>query len=141
DVAGGAGPDDLDAFLMHQVAVRAGVRAEPEGRLPRFGIGGVRHHAKPARAKDREGRLELLIQQERLPVAIPRRAHDPAREVELDVVDAILDLLADRVDEAVRAVAFAGMPRREEVAARAGEEVAGREHAWAHVPTRVERAL
>src|SRR6185503_10397071 len=94
------------------------VRAEPDGLLHRLGVGRVRHDAKPAGATDREGRLELLVEQERVPVTVPGRAHDPAREIELDVIDAILDLLSDRADKAERAVAFERMTGRQEVATR-----------------------
>src|SRR5262245_30479983 len=141
DIPGVAGAELLDALLIHDVAVLDAVRAEPNGLLHRFGSGGMRHHTKTAGATDCKGRLELLVEQERLPVAIPGRAHDPAREIELDVVDAVLDLLPDRADKAIRAVAFERMTRRQEVATRAREEVAGREHPRAHVPARVERAF
>src|SRR5262245_18925062 len=141
DVPGVAGAEQLDALAIHDVAVLDAVRAEPDRFLHRVGVGGVRHDTKTASATDCERRLELLVEQERVPVAIPGRAHDPAREVELDVVDAVLDLLPDRADKAVRAVAFERVTRRQEVAAGAGEEVTGREHPRAHVPARIERAL
>src|SRR5438128_8303653 len=76
-----------------------------------------------------------------MPVAVPGRTHDAAREVQLDVIDAILDLLPDRADKAVRAVALERMSRRQEMTARGRQEVAGGEHTRTHVLTRLECAL
>ena len=112
--------EPLDALVIHDVAVLDAVRAKPDGHLHRVGVGGMRHHTKTAGATDCERCLELLVEEKRLPVAVPGRAHDPTREVELDVVNAVLDLLPDRADKAVRAIAFERMARRQEVATRAG---------------------
>src|SRR5947199_9508700 len=76
-----------------------------------------------------------------MPVAVPGRTHDAAREVQLDVIDAILDLLPDRADKAVRAVALERMSRRQEMTARGRQEVAGGEHTRTHVLTRLECVL
>ena len=70
-------------------------------------------------------------------VQVPRRPHDAAREIELDVVDAVLDLLADRLDEAVGAVALERMPGGQEVAAGRGQEMAAGKQARADVLARV----
>ena len=78
---------------------------------------------------------------ERVLMPVPRRAEEAAREVELDVIDTVLDLLADRRDEAVRPVALEGVARGEEMAARGRQEVAGGEQARADVLARFEGAL
>ena len=75
-----------------------------------------------------------------MPVAVPIGAHDAAGEVELDVVDAVFDLLADGLNETVWPVAFAGLAGGEEVAACGGEEVAACEYAGARHVARVEDA-
>ena len=48
---------------------------------------------------------------------VPGRPHDAARQVELDVVDAVLDLLADGFDEAIGTVDLQRVPRGQEMAA------------------------
>ena len=115
--------EELDAFVIENVAVFNAVRAEHNRVLDRLGVGRVRHHLEFAQAADVERSLELLVKEKRVPVQIPRGAHDAAGQVQLDVVDPVLDLLADRLDEAVRAVAFKRVARRQEVAARGREEV------------------
>ena len=59
---------------------------------------------------------------------VPMRPHNPAGQVQLDVVNAVLYLLADGLNEPIRAVTFPGMARGEEVAAGGGEEVAASVH-------------
>ena len=126
---------------VHDVAVLDAVGAEPRRGLDRVRAGRVGHHAKSPLTADREGGLELVVQQERLGVSIPRGPHDAAGQVQLDVIDPVLDLLADGADEAVGAVAFARVAGGEEVPAGRGEEVAGREHPRARVLTRLEGPL
>ena len=82
-----------------------------------------------ALAAEGEGGGQLLLQQKGVDVLVPERAHHSAGEVQLDVVHAVLDLLPHGVDEAVGAVALAGVPGREEVAAGCGEEDSAGEHA------------
>ena len=72
---------------------------------------------------------------------VPGGPQDAARQVQLDVVDAILDLLADGLDEAVRSVAFERMSGGQEVAAGRREEVAGGEQARPDILARVEGSL
>jgi hypothetical protein len=74
-------------------------------------------------------------------VPIPRRAHDASGEVELDVVDAVLDLLPDGAHEAVRPVAFPRVAGGEEVAARGGKKVPAGEEPGTDVLARVEGTL
>ena len=122
----------LDALVVHDVAVLDAVRAEPDRVLHRIGVGRVRHHLELALAADREGRFAARpSSRNECRVAVPRRPHDAAREVELDVVDAVLDLLADRLDEAVGAVALERVTRGQEVAAGGREEMAAGEQARA----------
>ena len=94
-VPGGRFGEGGDALLVHDVAVLDGVGAEAEGGLDGVGVGGVGHDGKLALSGDGEGGGELLLEKEGVPVAVPVGAHDAAGEVELDVVDAVLDLLAD----------------------------------------------
>ena len=75
---------------------------------------------------DREGGLQLVGSEERMPVAIPRRPHDPAGEIELDVVDTGLDVLADRAHEPLGSVARQGEARAEGVAGGGREKPATR---------------
>ena len=54
---------------------------------------------------------------------VPRRPHYAAREVKLDVVNAILDLVADGFHPTVGSVDLQRMTRGQEVSARSGEEI------------------
>ena len=118
-----------------------GVGSEAQGGFHRVGIRGVGHHGELALATNGEGGGQLVLEQEGMPVAVPIGAHDAAGEVELDVVDAVLDLLADGLDESVGAVALAGLPGGEEVAAGGGQEMSAGEHARAGNIAGVEDAL
>src|SRR5436305_3287601 len=72
---------------------------------------------------------------------VPRRPHDAAGQVKLDVVDPVLDLLADGSDPAIGAVDLERMTRGQEVAARRGEEMTAREQPRADMLPRVEGPL
>src|ERR671924_2188520 len=61
---------------------------------------------------------------------VPRRPHDAAAEIKLDVVDAVLNLLANGLDEAVWAIARLGEFGGEGVPGRCGEEIAAGKDAW-----------
>src|SRR5258705_5115782 len=76
-----------------------------------------------------------------MPVPIPCGTHDAAREVQLDVIDSVLDLLADRFDKAIRAVALQRVTGGEEVASGCSEKVTARVDARADKLARVESAL
>ena len=117
------------------------VRTQADRRLHRRRVGGVRHHLELAQLADVERRLQLVVEQERMPVQVPCRAHDAARQVELDVIDAVLDLLADRLDPAVGPVDLQRVTRGEEVPAGGREEMARCEETRAEVLARLERAL
>ena len=90
----------FDAFVIQDVTVLHAVCSQPDRVLDRFGVGRMGHHLELAQVTDLEGRLQLVLQQEGVPVEVPGGPQDAARQVQLDVVDAILDLLADRLDEA-----------------------------------------
>src|SRR6516165_12063323 len=90
---------------------------------------------------DLESSADLVVEQERMGVEVPRRPHDAAREVELDVVDAILDLLADGLHPAVGAVDLQCMARGKEVSAGGGEEITAGEQPRADVLPGVEGPL
>src|SRR2546429_156535 len=71
----------------------------------------------------RHGNTDLVVEQERMGMKVPGRTHDTAREIKLDVVDAIFDLLADGFDPPVGAIDLQRMTRGQEVPARGGEEI------------------
>src|SRR5690242_2308836 len=68
------------------------------------------------------------------------RSH-AAREVKLDVVDAVLDLLADGFHPTIGAVDLQRVTRSQEVSARSGEEMAAGEQARAEMLSGIERPL
>src|SRR5947209_12217126 len=70
--------------------------AEPDRILHCIRVGGLRHDLEAALPADLESSADLVIEQERMGVEVPSRPHDGAREVKLDMVDAVLDLLAHR---------------------------------------------
>ena len=133
--------EEFDALVIQDVAVLDGVRAHADRGLHGLGVGRVRHHLEFALLADVERRLELVLQQERVLVQVPCRTHDPAGQVQLDVVDAVLDLLADRLHPAVRAIDLDGMTGSEEVSAGGREEMPRGIEARAEVLARVVRAL
>src|SRR5580704_7013620 len=74
-------------------------------------------------------------------VEVPCRPHDAAREVELDVIDAVFDLLANGFHPTVGTVDLQRMPRGQEMSARGGEEMAAGEQPRADVLSGVEGSL
>src|SRR5260370_15233678 len=101
----------------------------------------MRHDLKAAFPADLEGSAKLVVEQERMGVKIPGRPHDAAREVELDVVDAVLDLLPDGFHPTIGAVDLQRMTRGQEVSAGGGEEITAGEQPWADMLSRVEGPL
>src|SRR3954453_14933795 len=101
----------------------------------------MRHDLEAALAADLEGSTHLVVEQERMGVEIPCRPHDAARKVKLDVVDAVLDLLADGFHEAIGAVHLERMTRGQEVSARGGEKITAGEQPRADMLPGVEGAL
>src|SRR5215467_6850272 len=85
---------ECDALVIHDVAMLDAMGAEPDRILHRIRVGGMRHDLETAPPADLEGSADLVVEQERMGVEVPGRSHDTAREVKLDVVDAVLDLLA-----------------------------------------------
>ena len=69
---------------------------------------------------------------------VPSRPHNAAREVKLDVVDAVLDLLADGFHPTIWAVDLQRMTRGQKVSARSGEEITAGEQARAEMLPGVE---
>jgi hypothetical protein len=90
---------------------------------------------------DLEGGAELVVEQKRVGVEIPRRSHDAAREVELDVVDTVLDLLSDGLHPTVGAVDLQRMTRGQEMSARGGEKMTAGEQPGPDMLTGVEGPL
>src|ERR1700679_2647733 len=74
-------------------------------------------------------------------VEVPCRPPDAAREVELDVIDAVFDLLANGFHPTIGAVNLQGVPRGQEVSARGGEEMTAGEEPRADILSGVEGAL
>src|SRR5580700_2148288 len=72
---------------------------------------------------------------------VPRWPHDTAGKVELDVVDAVLDLLADGFHPTIGAVDLQRMTRGQEVSAGGGEEMAAGEQPRAEMLPGVEGPL
>src|SRR3954451_12494470 len=97
--------------------------AQADRVLHRIRVGGMRHDLEPAFAADLEGGAQLFVEQERVGVKVPGRSHDAARKVELDVVDAVLDLLADGLDPPIRTVNLQRMTRVQKMPAGGGEEM------------------
>src|SRR6185312_12546228 len=115
--------------------------AQPDCILYRIRVGGVRHDLKPALSADLEGGADLVVEQERVGMEVPRRPHDAARKVELDVVDAVLDLLADCLHPTIWAVDLERVTRGQEVSARGGEEITAGEQPRADMLSGVEGPL
>ena len=120
-----------DAFLVHNVPVFHGVRPVLHRRLDRRRVGGVGHHRKLPLPADGESRRQLLGQQKRMPVPIPVRPHNAARQVQLDVIYPVLNLLPDGLHEPVGPVALPRLPGGQEMPPGGGQKVARCEHARA----------
>src|SRR3712207_6478040 len=99
------------------------VGAETDRILHRLRVGGVRHDFEAALPADLEGGADLVIEQERMGVEVPCRPHDAAREVELDVIDAVLDLLADGFHPTIGAVNLQRMARGQKMSARGSKKM------------------
>src|SRR5581483_10615704 len=130
-----------DGLVIHDVAMLDAVRAEPDRVLYRFRVGGMRHDLEAALPADLERGADFVVEQERMGVEVPGRPHDAARQVELDVVDAVLDLLADGLDPAIGTVDLQRMPRGQEMAPRRGEEMAAGEEPGAEMLSGIEGPL
>src|SRR5690606_26157512 len=61
---------------------------------------------------------------------IPRGTKNSACEIELDVVNPIFNTVSNGFDETVRAVAFKGMARSEEMTTACGKEIPAGEQTW-----------
>ena len=101
----------------------------------------MRHDLEAALAADLKGGADLVVEQERVGVEVPGRPHDAAREIELDVVDPILDLLADGFHPAIGAIDLQRMTGSQEVPARSGEEITAGEQSRADMLPGVEGPL
>src|SRR5215469_16190018 len=132
---------ERDAFVIHDVAMLDAMGAKPNRILHRFRVGGMRHDPEAAFPADIEGSPDLVVEQERMGVEIPCRPHDAAGEVKLDVVDAVLDLLADGFHPTIGAVNLQRMTRGQKVSARGGEEITAGEQPRADMLSGVEGPL
>src|SRR3954447_5092266 len=102
---------ERDALVIHDVAMLDAMGAQKDRTLHCIRVGGMRHDLEAALAADLEGSADLIVEQERMGVEVPCRPHDAARKVELDVVDAVLDLLAYGFDPTIGAVDLQCMTR------------------------------
>src|SRR5947209_1206575 len=115
--------------------------AEPDRILHGIRVGGMRHDLEAALPTDLEGSTDLVIEQERMGVEVPCRPHDAAREVKLDMVDAVLDLVADRFHPPIGPVNLQRMTRGQEMSAGGGEEITAGEQPRAEMLSGVEGPL
>src|SRR5215467_11682119 len=115
--------------------------AEPDRILYRIRVGGVRHDLEATLAADLEGGADLVVEQERVGVEVPSRPHDAARKVKLDMVDAVLDLLADGFHPTIGAVDLQRMTRGQKMPARGGEEITAGEQSRADMLSGIEGPL
>src|SRR6516225_11495828 len=132
---------ERDALVVHDVAMLDAMGAEPDRILYRIRVGGVRHDLEAALPADLEGSPDLVVEQERMGVEVPCRPHDSAREVKLDVVDAVLDLLADGFHPTIGAVDLQRMTRGQKMPARGGKEITAGEQPRADMLSGVEGPL
>src|SRR5215472_6027311 len=132
---------ERDALVIHDVAMLDAVGAEPDRVLHCFRVCRMRHDLEAALPADLEGSAHLVVEQERMGVEVPCRPHDAAREVKLDVVYAVLDLLADGFHPTIGAVNLQRMTRGQEVSARGGEEITAGEQPRAEMLSGIERPL
>src|SRR5262252_2308831 len=115
--------------------------AQPDRAFHGSRVGGMGYDLEAAFPADLEGSADLVVEQERMGVAVPSRPHDAAREVKLDMVDAVLDLLADGFHPTIWAVDLQRMTRGQEVSARGGEEITAGEQPRADMLSGVEGPL
>ena len=132
---------ERDALVIHDVAMLDAMGAEPDRILHCIRVGGMRHDLEAALPADLEGSADLVVEQERMGVEVPCRPHDAAREVKLDMVDAVLDLLADGFHPTIGAVNLQRMTRGQEMSARGGEEITAGEQPRADMLSGVEGPL
>src|ERR1700747_311569 len=132
---------ERDALVIHDVSMLDAVGAEPDRILHRIRIGGMRHDLESALPADLEGSADLVVEQERMGVEVPCRPHDASREVKLNMVDTVLDLLADGFDPSIGAVDLQRMTRGEEMPARGGEEITAGEQPRADMLSGIEGPL
>src|SRR5690242_8709032 len=132
---------ERDALVIHDVAMLDAMGAEPDRILHCIGVSSMRHDLEAALSTDLEGSADLVVEQERMGVEVPCRPHDATREVKLDMVDAVLDLLADRFHPTIGAVNLQRMTRGQEMSARGGEEIPAGEQPRADMLSGVEGPL
>src|SRR6516165_5720467 len=101
----------------------------------------MRHDLEAALPADLKVSADLVVEQKRMGVEVPSRAHDAAREVKLDMVDAVFDLLADCFHPTIGAVNLQRMTRGQEVSAGGGEEITAGEQPRADMLSGTEGPL
>src|SRR5262245_54114113 len=68
--------EELDTLLVHDIAVFDAVCPQPYGGLDRLGVGSMGHDVVATLATDSKGGLQLLLQEERMPVPVPGWPHN-----------------------------------------------------------------
>src|SRR5215469_18098091 len=132
---------ERDALVIHDVAMLDAMGAEPDRILYRIRVGGMRHDLEAAFPADLEGSADLVVEQERMGVEVPSRPHDAARKVELDMVDAVFDLLADGFHPTIGTVNLQRVTRGQEMSAGGGEKITAGEQPRADMLSGVEGPL
>ena len=69
---------ERNALVVHDVAMLDAMGAHPDRALHRFRIGGMRHDLEAALPADLESSADLVVEQERMGVEVPRRPHNAA---------------------------------------------------------------
>ena len=57
-------------------------------------------------------------------MAVPEWPHDTTAQIQLDVIDTVFDLFADRFDESMRSITLSGMSSGDKVASSSSEKIA-----------------
>ena len=138
NVDGALGLHHVDAFVIHDVAVLDGPGVVADGTLDGVGVGGVGHDLHTALMANLVCGLQLIREEEAVPVPVPVGAHDAAGEVEFNVIYVVVYLLSDGEHEVFRTVTLLREGPAGSVAAGGGEEIAGCEDARAKVLSRGE---
>src|SRR4029453_18703680 len=138
DIADIVFQEQPDTLLVHDIAVFDTMCSKANCRFHCLRIGSMGHHLIAALATDSKGGLQLVIQEKRVPVAIPGRPHNTPGEIELDVVHTIFDLLTNGLYEAIGTIALAGMACGEEVTTGGGQKMTAGKDAGTDILPRIK---
>ena len=123
DVVHAVARHERRGLLVEEIAVLDRVGARLRGPLHGLGRRRVHRHRQAPLARDAHGRGQLVAQEHHRRHHVVAAAHDPAGGDELDLVHAVQDLLAHRLDEGVGPVDGDHGPRApERVVPRGGAD-------------------